>query len=277
MPAFRSIPSSVPRRRASGRARHASRVALGLLALAGLAAGSAAHAQLAPGASLDLDVVATPRYAGASAYRVLPLPSVVLPSGAIPRLTFFTEGLDGGAAWALGPHLSVGPLIGFSIGRKQDDATILNGTGDLKNSFQYGAFVHWQADRLGLNVKFLQSARSGYGNQVTLGASYALLALPRDRVTISTDAVWSNGSAAQTDFGIDGAQAAGSLAHLPVYSASSGFSNVDLRLAYEHRFDAHWSLRASAGVGTLLGDAADSPIVERRTSVFGTLGVGYRF
>ncbi|MDC6134739.1 MipA/OmpV family protein, partial [Burkholderia gladioli] len=35
--------------------------------------------------------------------------------------------------------------------------------------------------------------------------------------------------------------------------------------------------RASAGVGTLLGDAADSPIVERRTSVFGTLGVGYRF
>lgn len=238
---------------------------------------AAAHAQASPGGSFSIDVTALPRYPGASAYRVLPLPALSVPSQSQPGLSFFAEGLDGGVAWALGPHLSVGPLVGFGIGRKQDDAAILNGTGDNANSFLYGAFARWQDGRAGASVKFLQSAHAGYGNHVTLGASYVALQLPQDRVTVSADTVWANGPAEQTDFGVDDAQALNSVAHLPVYAPSAGFSRVDVKVALEHRLDAHWSLRASAGVGTLLGDAANSPLVERRADLFGSFGVAYRF
>ncbi|WP_322012022.1 MipA/OmpV family protein [Paraburkholderia sp. J12] len=260
----------------SVRARYCKAFSAVLVACACIHGGSA-YAQSSPEGSFGLDLTVLPRYQGATAYRVLPLPVLALQSHTASGVTFFAEGLDGGLAWSLGPHLSVGPLIGLGLGRKQDDATLLNGTGDIDDSFLYGAFVRWQLERLTASVKFLQSAHEGYGNHVTFDVSYLALILPKDRVTVSADTIWANASAEQTYFGIDAEQSAASTAHLPVYSPSAGFSRVDLKIALDHRIDARWSLRAAAGVDTLVGDAADSPVVGRRASVFGSLGLAYRF
>ncbi|MFP6556751.1 MipA/OmpV family protein [Paraburkholderia sp. B3] len=239
--------------------------------------GTCAFAQSSPDGSIGLDITALPRYQGATAYRVLPLPVIALSSQTASGMRFFAEGLDGGVAWPIGTHLSAGPLIGVGLGRDQDYATILNGTGNIDDSLVYGAFVRWEMGRMAVNLKFLQSAHAGYGNHATLGVSYVALEMPQDKVTVSADTVWSNGPAEQTYFGIDSEQSIDSAAHLPVYSPSAGFSRVDLKVALDHRLDARWSLRAAAGVGTLVGDAAASPIVERRASVFGSLGLAYRF
>ncbi|KVN03457.1 MULTISPECIES: MipA/OmpV family protein [unclassified Burkholderia] len=247
------------------------------LALQAIVGNTHAFAQSSATGSVGLDLAAVPRYAGASSYHVLPLPAVALAGHSASNWHVFASGLEAGAAWSVTPNLSIGPLVGLGLGRKEDDAAILNGTGNIADSFLYGAFVRWQAGPASANVRFLQSAHSGYGNHVTLALAYRIFDGPRDRVTASLSTVWANRSAAQTEFGIDDAQAAASAAHLPTYAPSSGFQRTDLRVTLEHRLDAHWSARAGVGAGTLVGDAANSPIVERRASVFGSMGVAYRF
>jgi outer membrane scaffolding protein for murein synthesis (MipA/OmpV family) len=108
-----------------------------------------------------------------------------------------------------------------------------------------------------------------------LNASYAVVQKPSDMVAVSSDAVWSNGPSEQTYFGIDSAQAATS--GLPVYSPSRGFSRVDVKVSCDHRLNDKWSVRSAVGVGDLVGDAANSPIVQRRADVFGSVGAAYHF
>jgi outer membrane protein len=227
--------------------------------------------------SVGIDVIALPRYAGSSAYQVLPLPELTFPIQSVPHTTLFAEGLDGGVAWSLTPNVDLGPLVGADLGRKQDDATVLNGTGDIPASFLYGAFVRWHAGPASADIRFLQSAHVGFGDHVKLDLAYAVVDLPQDRVTISADTVWANGPAQETEFGIDSEQAANSTAHLPEFSPSAGISRIDFKVALDHKLDIHWSVRAAAGVGTLVGDAANSPIVERRANIFGSIGTAYRF
>ncbi|BEU28446.1 MipA/OmpV family protein [Paraburkholderia sp. 22B1P] len=263
--------SSRPRIRPSG-------VAAALGALGFLMVSASAVAQETPRNNVGLNLSVFPRYQGASTYRVLPLPVLALSSHGLPYGgSFFLEDLNGGVAFPFGRSATVGLLVGVGLGRKQDDAPILNGLGDIDTSFQYGLFARWHRGPASADVRFLQSAHMGYGNHVTLGVSYAVFDVPRDRVTVSADTVWSNGPAQQTYFGVDSEQAANSTAGLPVYHPSAGFSRVDGRLAWEHRLNSHWSWRSSIGVGSLLGDAANSPVVEHRAALFGSAGASYHF
>ncbi|REG48837.1 outer membrane scaffolding protein for murein synthesis (MipA/OmpV family) [Paraburkholderia sp. BL6669N2] len=233
---------------------------------------SPALAQSSPGNSVGINVTALPDYEGSKSYRVLPLPTLSLSKGAI-----FVQGFIGGIAYPLWPSVAVGLLIGVQPGRNQDDAAVLNGTGDIPTSFDFGAFARWHYGPASAGLRFLQSAHAGYGNRVTLSASYALVQKPVDRVSVSADAVWSNGPSQQTWFGIDSEQAASSTAGLSAYHPSAGFSRVDLRIDWDHRLNQQWSLQSAFGVGSLLGDAANSPIVERRAAVFGSVGAAYHF
>ncbi|MGF6939752.1 outer membrane protein [Paraburkholderia sp. UCT70] len=233
---------------------------------------SPALAQSSPDNTVGVDVTALPHYEGGKSYRVLPLPILSLSKGAI-----FVQGLTGGVAYPLGPSVAVGPLIGVQLGRNQDDAAVLNGIGDIATSFDFGAFARWHYGPASASLRFLQSAHAGYGNRVTLSASYALVQKAVDRVKVSADTVWSNGPSQQTRFGIDSEQAASSTAGLSPYHPSAGFSRVDLKVDWDHRLNQQWSLQSALGVGSLLGDAANSPIVERRAAVFGSVGAAYHF
>lgn len=271
---FRRAPAGAPSR---ARVR-SSGVAAVLGAAAFLMVSTSSMAQQVPGNSVGLNLGVLPRYQGASTYRVLPLPTLALTSHGLPyNGSFFLQDLNGGVAFPFGRSVTFGLLVGVGLGRKQDDAPILNGLGDIDTSFQYGLFARWHSGPASADIRFLQAARAGYGNHVTLGVSYAVFDTPRDRVTVSADTVWSNGPAEQTYFGVDSEQAANSAAGLPVYHPSAGFSRVDGRLAWEHRLNPHWSLRSSIGVGSLLGDAANSPVVEHRAAVFGSVGASYHF
>ncbi|MNT60828.1 MltA-interacting protein MipA [compost metagenome] len=46
---------------------------------------------------------------------------------------------------------------------------------------------------------------------------------------------------------------------------------------WAHRFDARWSAVTTVGVNTLVGDARDSPLTEKKTNVFANVGVVYAF
>jgi len=126
-----------------------------------------------------------------------------------------------------------------------------------------------------LHADISQDFGGSDGLQIEPGAT---LMLPlSESVSLSTglSATWASSDYMDAFFGVSGAQSARS--GLPVYEASSGIKRADLKLAATWNVTEHWFATANAGVGYLLGDAADSPIVESEAQPsFGFL-LGYRF
>ncbi len=82
----------------------------------------------------------------------------------------------------------------------------------------------------------------------------------------------------ETYFGVS--QAASELSGLPGFDAGSGFKDVTGTFAMNYFFAEHWGLTGIFRVTRLVGDAADSPIVQDRgspTQFLGGVAVTYRF
>jgi MipA family protein len=76
-------------------------------------------------------------------------------------------------------------------------------------------------------------------------------------------------------FGVSAAQARRS-GH-DAYKPGSGVKNVDLSVSATYMFNENWMIRAEQGVGFLVGNAADSPLVKRKVQPKSMLVLGYRF
>lgn len=249
-------------------------VARGLMAGAVIGGAGAAQAQATNG--IGLGVGAIPVYEGSSEYRALPVPLINYQSGNFfitPRMGLPAMGLK----TSLAPDLDAGVFVGLSLGRKADDADRTKGLDDIKFHAAYGAYVEWRPGRYSLGAGYKQAARSGYGGTLELRASYAALKTEQNTVQVGVSTEWANHDAMQTWFGVTSSQAARSREGLSTYSPSSGFKSAALFTTWSYRINPSWSTVSTIGVNTLLGDARDSPLTERKTNVFGSVGVMYRF
>jgi outer membrane scaffolding protein for murein synthesis (MipA/OmpV family) len=62
----------------------------------------------------------------------------------------------------------------------------------------------------------------------------------------------------------------------PVYTPGAGPRNLQFGATANHFFAGRWIAVGGLGIGRLLGDAADSPIVRERTHVTGFAAIGYQ-
>lgn len=242
------------------------------MSVAGGFGATTADAQESPVTTLGIGVAATPRYEGSSTYHAVPFPIVSASRG-----VFFVDGLQGGIAYALSPHIRAGFLVGAQFGRDESDGVRLRGLGDIETTGAYGTFLDWHAGAFDASAQYLQSMHSGYGGTLTLATKYKLKIDVRDSVTFGTKAIWANSASMQTYFGVTSAQAARSVAGLPAYTPSSGFQRVSTSGTWVHLLNRSWSLDSTIEVGRLLGDAANSPVVERSSAVFVGVGAAYSF
>jgi outer membrane scaffolding protein for murein synthesis (MipA/OmpV family) len=84
----------------------------------------------------------------------------------------------------------------------------------------------------------------------------------------------------QNSFGISGAQAASSQKNYSPYTAESGIKDVGLSASVSHAVTDHISVMLGAKYARLLGDAADSPLVDQEgdaNQLQGMLGLIYRW
>ncbi|MDR6503949.1 outer membrane protein [Burkholderia ambifaria] len=227
-----------------------------------------AHAEGSPGLGINV----APKYEGGSVYRVLPLPLVNYKKG-----HFFVNDLSTGVRFPLGAGFSTGLMATVAFGRDEDDADRLAGTDEIKITALLGGFVDWQHGPWSASVKVLQATHSGYGLTVRAGGAYTAALTPKDVLRVGMGTTWGNNGHMSTYFGVTDAEAMRSNGNLTPYAISSGFKSVDANVAWIHHLNKNWSTVASVGVKTLVGDAADSPIVEKRTAVLSTVGVKYRF
>lgn len=225
---------------------------------------------------IGIGVGVVPVYAGADTYRAVPTPLINYRSG-----NFFISPRAGlpamGLSFELAPELEAGVFVGMGLGRDADDTDRTRGMDDIDFHATYGAFVEWTPGRYSLGAAYRQAAKSGYGGTLELRTSYAVVQTPQQELRLGVSTQWANSDDMQTWHGVSTADAARSREHLSPYSASAGFKTAALFAHWNYQLNKDWTLMSTLGVSTVLGDARDSPLTERKTNVFGGLGVGYRF
>jgi outer membrane scaffolding protein for murein synthesis (MipA/OmpV family) len=149
--------------------------------------------------------------------------------------------------------------------------------GDVKARAELGGYVNVV---LAPDVSVTSSLRYGSGNDgsglvVDLGAGYSTPVAAQWRLGVGIGISLVNADHMQSYFGITTAQAAAS-GYRP-YTAEGGVRNSRVNATLTYLASARVAVTAGLSSNTLLGAAADSPLVRRTSSLNGLLAAAYAF
>jgi len=219
----------------------------------------------------------SPDYEGSNDYEI----------GAVPDIEvtydgwFFLSGREGlGVNLLRGGPVVAGIAVGYDGGRDEDENSALGGMGDVDGTMEARAFATWTIDRLAINASVsIDALGDGHDGVVAeLGAAY-MFTPTRDLIVFAGPGLtWADDNYMQSFFGISGAQSAS--AQRPAYDADSGLKDVGFTVFGIQRLTDNWSLTGLAAYRRLLGDAADSPLVDgqgAKDQVVAGIGLSYSF
>jgi len=278
------------------------------LALAALLAGlppaagaQAPAARMMPDGSRDLylgvGVQRAPRYQGAGERDTDPALLLQLQwSNGI-----FVSGLSAGMHLTQGSRFEFGPLVSIEPGRDaagRQRASGIGGAGGLdmptfgaaipasvtraeilrfnrvKTSPQAGGFLNYYFNE---NLRLAGSLQYGAGNDhdgllLKAGLQQSFTPAAHHRLSLAATATWANTRYTRDYFGISSSSGS-----LPAYAPGSGLRDVQLALNWNWEWSPRWLMATQLSATRLKGDAADSPLSERRTGVGLRTGIAYRF
>lgn len=225
------------------------------------------------GATLGAGLAAVPRYPGASRERARPVPLLSLNFGD----RFFVGPFGIGVAALRCNGFRAGPVLGFERGRSASDDPRLTGLGDISTSVTAGFFAGYTRGPFEISATARQGvshSANGLSGLLQLNARH-VFAGARTLLTAGPDLEFGNGDFQRTWFGISPAQSAAS--GLPVYTPHAGINRVGLHAGLTYRASTHIVWRVFARISDLTADAAQSPVVERRSQVLVGAGAAYHF
>lgn len=252
--------------------------ALTTSALALSALGLAASAQAEP---FDLQVggaaVVKPKYEGSKDYEVTGFP-MIAPAGNGEEGMVQFRGLDDVRFRLFNPNgFEAGVLGGYRFGRDEDDADRLEGLGDVDGGLVVGGYAAYNLGFLKPFISYHHQVTGENGALMRVGAETKIPLTGGISITAVAGATYANDDHMAAYFSVTPEQAAASAAGLGVYEADAGFKDIYLSLGTNIPLSADWSLKIAGQYSHLIGDAADSPIVETSDQFTGLLGLTYRF
>ncbi|MEP3113719.1 MipA/OmpV family protein [Nisaea sp.] len=264
-----------------------ARMTVQMLMISGLAILGGSCSVLAEEPSSDWDVligagaIATPDYEGSDDYEVSPLPLVKISY----KDRVFLDGPSLGANLLIwngsdaGNQLKIGPLVRYQMGRDEDDNDALKGLGNVDGSAEIGGFISYDAGPFSAGITAFQDVGDGHeGMTIELEAGYKHRFNESWSMRAGIATSWADENYTQSFFGIDSGQSLRS--GYREYTPDAGFKDVSLSIGVNYAVNENWNLTGRLGYSRLLGDTADSPIVDEQGSAdaFMTgLFVGYRF
>lgn len=263
-------------------------LAVGGLAIAALSLASPASAEQADDGqtfaeAVDIDtserdyitigagVAALADFQGSRHYEIQPAPIVDIEQG-----RFFAKSGEGiGIKFINMPNLQAGMGVNWMRGYDAEDVPV--GIGELKSTFGGRAFVSAQFAGFAGTVAVTAPVFGGDAEGVFASARVAYPVQVTDSITISPaiGISWADSKFMRRYFGVNGEQALAS--SLAAYRPSSGFKDVDARLAVNFELTPKISLVAIGMITRNLDTVTDSPFVERRWSPAGVVGLAYTF
>lgn len=114
----------------------------------------------------------------------------------------------------------------------------------------------------------------GHGNVVDLELARSQSISPQLSIGEGVQTSWTNKQYMRTFFGVGAQQSARS--GLPAFSPDGGISSGRLFFSVRYEVRPRWLVGGQAYVGRLFGDAADSPITQKRSSAGAGVFLTYR-
>ena len=235
-----------------------------------LGAGGAAHAADGDHVIIGLGAASMPRYKGSNERKTKVVPLVDVQKG-----RFFAR-TDAGIGMNLyeDSRFTVGASVNWMKGYDAEDAPA--GIGEVKDALGGRVFV---TTRFGGAVTTFAATQSltekERGLQLDARVSYPWRATERLTIVPSLAISAGNAKYMNTYFGIDAERSARS--GLAPYSMKGGVKEATFGVVANYKLTDRWALTGGLVAGQLLGDAADSPIVKRKSSATGILGLAYAF
>jgi len=224
--------------------------------------------------NLGAGMLFAPDYPGSNDWRVTP---VLAPEVRSPGDRFFLSFRDGlGANLLRDGGFTAGLVLRPRFGRDQDDNDALRGMGDIRLAGEGGAFLSWGDQDWLLRGE----VRQGFGGHSGVLADARLDRIVRLRPDLIFSAgprlTWGSGDFAETWFGVDADQSrrSGYQRFTPKDYWFAGVAAGATWVASDR-----WAVIAFGEVGRILGDSADSPLVDRGSATQGVFGLTavYRF
>lgn len=172
---------------------------------------------------------------------------------------------------------TIGPFIAYAGGR--DDKGPLAPLAEVDGGALGGVRIHFEAGRLHLGAE-VGSALSGDidGERVRLRVTWRDALSDSLRYAIGPRIQWVDDDWNEALFSLSAAEA--DQIGLSPYAADGGVSTAGLQARLTRDLTPRWSATAILGMSEMLGDAADSPIVDDvgdETQLSGGLLLAYRF
>ncbi len=242
--------------------------------------------------TLAVGAAAVPDYEGADGYKLIPAVAV---QGRVGGMDFWSNGtklyLDVFGRPASGMDFDAGPIVGVRMNRSgkiRDDA--VDELPELDVAIEVGAFgglsFHGLTnpyDSLSMRVDYLTDVGGAHGSSlITPSLSFSTPLSRTFYVSASASAEWAGDGYADYYYSISPAESLDS--GLAPFEADGGLKEWRLGLTALSAFSGDlthgWAVFASGSYGRLLGDFADSPIVDDRGSTsqwLAAVGLAYTF
>ena len=225
-----------------------------------------------------------PEYDGADDYEFVPFIIVDATRG-----PFYIEfrGLEALANIVPDTRFNAGPLVNIEPGRDEDmENEAVARMRPLDDAIEVGGFVRYNVpnvlkggDAVGIQLQAAQDVTDGHDGMISeFEVEYSLPASQRWYLEIDANVSYGDESYMQALFGVDAVDA--SRSGLSPYEAGAGLVGAGVGITVNYALGRRWGILGVASYTQLLGDAADSPLVDDEGSAsqyFGGLAVSYGF
>jgi outer membrane protein len=207
---------------------------------------------------LGLGAAAVPDYEGSEDFKGVPAPlfRLIDPSGWYVELIGNTlrANLLPNPTWRLGP------MARYRAERGDVDNSKVDRMRTVDAAVEVGGFLGIDVNNWSLRVEAATDVADGHsGTLVGVNGGYTW-PLERWRVTLNAFTTYADEDYMSAYFGVDARDAARS--GLKTYNADAGFKDVGATLVASYRLGGRWGVTGAVRYALLIGDAADSPVVD---------------
>ena len=190
------------------------------------------------------------------------------------RDTIFYRGNSLGVNIIRQKNLKAGLIAARAAKRKEDDNDKLEGLGDIDGGIEVGGFVSYRNKPWRFKAEARQEVDSGHEGaflELSVGTN---LPLAKPLVFVELGTTLASDDYMESFFSVDSQQSANS--GLKKYNADAGVKDVNLSISAGYPLTDRWRIAVMMEYKRLLGDAADSPIVDDKNQFVAGLGLTYR-
>jgi len=225
--------------------------------------------------SLGLGSRLSPEYTGSADIETRPLPIIDLAY----KDWFFFNFYDGlGVNLYQHKNLALKTSIGFKSGRDESDDASLNGIGDIDNTATLKIQIEYELEKFKpfFTLEKFSSGTEGMQAEVGIKKTYLLgksRASPLLFVKLSSK--YSDDEHMTGYFGINTEQSVSS--GIAEFRPDAGLSSARASLRLIYPFAGKWATMTSLVYSRIIGDAANSPLVDEENQISASLFIFRRF